>query len=373
MLTIDVVTTVPAFKALESEWNDLASMFPTPLHQFEWFAASLEAFGPNKKLAVFVARANGAARAIAPLLIETTLGLPRLVILGNETAEPNAFIYSEQAALGALADGIVQSGLPIWLRRLNVDSVELEQLTGNHRKGGSLFTNRANTATAHVTFRTDWKAIEANMSPSSRTFLRRKRKLAEREGQLELEVLSPTPATVDDQLREVFRVEASGWKGRRGTAILSDPQLHSFYLNYGRRAAALGILRLFFLRIGPAIAAVRMAVEHSHRLWELKIGYDERWARCSPGVLLTHETLRHACEQGLEGFEFLGRAEKWQCHWPVELRTFSAVRFYPLNIRGALLLSYDLCARIERNALRKFRKLDSRFIVSGVSRTRPDS
>ncbi len=65
---------------------------------------------------------------------------------------------------------------------------------------------------------------------------------------------------------------------------------------------------MFFLRIGDATVVARLAVEYSGRLWELKIAYDERFAKCSPGILLTHKTLRYACERGLTGHKFLGTA-----------------------------------------------------------------
>ena len=61
--------------------------------------------------------------------------------------------------------------------------------------------------------------------------------------------------------------------------------------------------------VDDTLAAVRMAVEVENTLWELKIGYDEQFAKWSPGVVLTHETIRHAFEHGLSGLEFLGRAE----------------------------------------------------------------
>jgi CelD/BcsL family acetyltransferase involved in cellulose biosynthesis len=179
------------------------------------------------------------------------------------------------------------------------------------------------------------------MSCKSRTYIRRKVKSAERAGPVAFEVVCPDEGNVDRYLGEVFRVEAAGWKGRKGTAILTDARARRFWSTYARAAARLGMLRLFFLRIGDATAAVRMAVERAGRLWELKIGYDERFARHSPGILLTHETLRYACRRGLAAHEFLGVAEPWHRWWPLETRPYASARFYPFSLAGGVALCED--------------------------------
>ena len=220
-----------------------------------------------------------------------------------------------------------------------------------------MFVVRPNSfATAWVPLDADWKTIEANMSNKNRKYIRWARNAAEREGPVKFDVVSPTEADVDNHLQEAFRVEAAGWKGRAGAAILSDPQRKRFWTLFGRTAAKLGILRFFFLRIGNETAAIRMAAEYGGRLWDLKIGYDERWAKFSPGILLTNETLRYAKEQRLDGLEFLGQAERWQRRWPIKLRYHTTVRFYPFSISGSLAFVYDtLDFMIRRSRSNRFR------------------
>jgi CelD/BcsL family acetyltransferase involved in cellulose biosynthesis len=102
------------------------------------------------------------------------------------------------------------------------------------------------------------------------------------------------------------------------------------------------MLRLFFLKIDGKRIAARMAVVNGGRLWELKIGYDEAWSNCMPGILLTHETLRWAVESGLEAHEFLGQAEQWERHWPTEEDEYVSMRIYPLAPAGQLSLVRDV-------------------------------
>ena len=105
-------------------------------------------------------------------------------------------------------------------------------------------------------------------------------------------------------------------------------------------------------RIDDAAAAARMTVEFGERLWELKIGYDERWAKCSPGIILMHETLRYACEKQLKGYEFLGHFEPWQQRWPLQTTHHATVGFYPFALAGGLSFSYDVCRLAGRKAIR---------------------
>jgi CelD/BcsL family acetyltransferase involved in cellulose biosynthesis len=161
-------------------------------------------------------------------------------------------------------------------------------------------------------------------------------------GKVEFEVLHPDVGTFTPYLEEFFRIEASGWKGRAGTAALCNPHAHQCYCDYARSATQLGTLRLFFLKIDGKAIAGRIAVEHGKRLWELKIAYDEAYSKCMPGIILTHETLRYAVERGLEAYEFLGQAEAWERHWPCEEDEYVSMRVYPFTLIGQLSLAQDV-------------------------------
>ena len=62
-------------------------------------------------------------------------------------------------------------------------------------------------------------------------------------------------------------------------------------------------------------AAAQIAIERGTRFDLLRAGYDERFARCSPGMLLTVESIRYAVRRGLRSYEFNGDAEPWTKVW----------------------------------------------------------
>jgi CelD/BcsL family acetyltransferase involved in cellulose biosynthesis len=82
-------------------------------------------------------------------------------------------------------------------------------------------------------------------------------------------------------------------------------------------------------------------VECFDRFWLFKIGYDEQFARCSPGTLLMLHTVRYAAERGLVSYEFLGSADPWTAHWTQLQLPCVAVRAYPLRARGAVSFLSD--------------------------------
>lgn len=351
-MAVEVISDIPGFQALKPEWNVIASGFDSPLHRHEWFAAYLEAFGDLSDFAIFVVRTDGAVRAIAPLVVDRSSGVARLVMSSQRMREPSGFLYADRASLTVLCEAVLGSGMPVVLARLGMHSEEVCEFRRCKRPSG-LFIARAGGAVARVPLNLDWSVFEARISSGLRSFVRRKRKIAEREGPLRFETVSPDAVNVDAYAEQLFRLEAAGWKSRAGTAILRNPRMHRFFLEYARRAAQENILRMFFLKIGTDVVAARMAVEYGARLWELKIGYDERWAKCSPGILLTHETLRYCCERGLVAHEFLGGAEHWQARWPIELRRDLTPRFYPLSLRGGVALSLDACEIAVKRATKR--------------------
>jgi CelD/BcsL family acetyltransferase involved in cellulose biosynthesis len=151
-------------------------------------------------------------------------------------------------------------------------------------------------------------------TPRASTVRRHRRKL-EREGELRVDV---EPGT--EHLEDGFRLEASGWKGENGTAIISSSQTHTFYAEFARRAAERGILRLFFLRLDERPIAFVLGLEDNGRLYYVKGGFDVEFRAFGPGVIITHEMIGHAREQGLSTFEFLGGEDRWKLEWTTKLR-----------------------------------------------------
>jgi CelD/BcsL family acetyltransferase involved in cellulose biosynthesis len=355
MSHVEVISSEADLLALAADWNRLADREGNPLRRFEWFRASSNALDAGKRLRVLVCRDGSGVRGIVPLVADGTWPATRLRMLDHFTFEPTGFLYSDEESLSALCAAMLAQRKPIEIGRLRAGGPEIEILRAASGLGGLAIAPSLNAPTARVDLSVGWEAIERAMSTSSRSIIRRKRRAAERSGAVTVTAQSPTADTVDAAMADLFRVESAGWKSRAGTSILRDARMHRFLSAYGQAAAREGILRLYFLHIGADLAAARMAIEHGSALWEIKIGYDERWAKVSPGMLLTHECLRLASESGLTGFEFLGVASPWQMHWPVELTQHRRFYFFPPSVTGVTAFS-DTALAFARARLNPFRR-----------------
>jgi CelD/BcsL family acetyltransferase involved in cellulose biosynthesis len=270
----------------------------------------------------------------------------RLETIGaSQLFEPTDFTWRDGDALDRLVAAIAAERRPLRLPRMPAGSPAVGRLARTFR----LLQQRPSGACPVVPVVED---PERRLGARRRQDLRRARRRAEARGQLRTDVHEPAPDEVEPLLDVAFAVEARSWKGRAGSALSDDTLRGRFYRAYGRSAATAGMLRIAFLRIDDQPVATQIAIERAGALWLLKIGYDERYAACSPGQLLMAETLRWAAERGLERCEMLGTAAPWTRMWAEDAWPCTTVYAYPLNARGAAAALQD-SVRATTRALRR--------------------
>jgi hypothetical protein len=97
-------------------------------------------------------------------------------------------------------------------------------------------------------------------------------------------------------LETFLALEASGWKGRRGTALKQNDGDAIFIRRATAALAETGQCEIITLRAGRTPVAAGIVLRHGDRAFFFKIGVDERFAKISPGVQLTLELTRHLCD-----------------------------------------------------------------------------
>jgi len=336
------------------DWNDLESVTISPTQHLVWARSCLEVFHESDQPQTTVVRRHGRAIAIAPL-IRTSRPVPRLKQAGVAGLfEPTDFLYRDEAALDELADQLAQQPSPLFLERLPFGSAVPAALQRAF-KGRGLVRVTSSSPCPYIELDASWCNPEQTFNSGRRSDFRRARRHAERLGAVTFEVHSPRPHEVGVLLEEAIAVENSSWKGAQGTAMARDPARGAFFRRYSIAAAANGILRMAFMRIAGKAVAMQLAVECHGRFWLLKIGYDERVGRASPGQLLMLHTLKYAADRNLESFEFLGCVAPWTDVWTTKLRACTSVRAYPFSAPGMLALAVD-GGRYLRQRLEKARK-----------------
>lgn len=127
--------------------------------------------------------------------------------------------------------------------------------------------------------------------------LRRQRSRLADDGALQFAV-AEAPHQVAKALDQFLKLEAAGWKGKRGTALGSNAGNAHFIKDAAARLSANNNFKVATLTRGAEVIAVGLAVQHGSRAYFYKVAYDEAVAKWSPGVQLTLEFTRHFCADG---------------------------------------------------------------------------
>jgi CelD/BcsL family acetyltransferase involved in cellulose biosynthesis len=143
---------------------------------------------------------------------------------------------------------------------------------------------------------------EAGSADERAAGLRARKELQRQERRLmESGALTQRVATSRADVRDAFEhflaLEARGWKGRAGTAMMQDPSAAAFARSAMRALAGEGRCRIDLLELdgAPIAATIELRAGATTSFW--KIAYDEQHARFSPGVQLAARlSARHLAE-----------------------------------------------------------------------------
>jgi len=330
-----VLESVEEFAAIESAWNRLAA---TPSLTHEWALAWWRAFAPDGAFAALLVDEHGELRAGASLVRRSS----RVVeSAANEHTGDWDAIAADDSARAALwrhlatlpATTLRLTGVPGSSRSLSIASEAL------HDSGFRTAVSRQQLS-PFLTLPGSWDELLARVSQNQRSNVRRYRKRLEREGEIAFRTVRGPD--LGRELDRFYELEASGWKGAAGTAIIRDASAHRLYTEFARAAAAKGWLRLHLLELDGAPIAAAYGCVLGDAAFLLKSAFDERYRRLAPGTMLRAEALRAAIAEGLSRYEFMGDADQHKLQWGPELRERSLLGAY----RGSAVPAYVYRHRI---------------------------
>jgi CelD/BcsL family acetyltransferase involved in cellulose biosynthesis len=142
---------------------------------------------------------------------------------------------------------------------------------------------------------------------------------------------------VDGALREFLTLEASGWKGREGTALALDERRVQFYRRWVQEAAGRGALAIRALTLDGRIVAMHLGLRHRETYYLPKTAYEERLGSVSPGQILHAEVVAECQARGLRELDFLGPDMDWKRDWGPEHRPHDWLYVYRPSLAGRAL------------------------------------
>ncbi len=102
---------------------------------------------------------------------------------------------------------------------------------------------------------------------------------------------------VDQWVSDFLSLEASGWKGRHGSAIALLEKDREFFLEVAYEGFRRGRLQMLSLDLNGKPIAQKFDITAGRADFALKIAYDESYSRFSPGVLLELERIQRLHEE----------------------------------------------------------------------------
>lgn len=273
------------------------------------------------------------ARWILPLVASRRHGLRRLSGAGGESQRRD--LACAPADWPEVAARLVQARHWDWL------DVDRMPAATAHGWGQALAAHgcrvlvRPSEQQRYLPLRRPWPQVEQDWSPALRHRLpRHEQALRQRGASLELVT---APAMAAAVFERCLAVEASGWKGRAGTAMLSRPPVAEFYRRLVMTLAAQGMLRLHWLHCRGELLAFDLCVTTPRGLAGLKIGMAESWKKLVPGMVLQLWVLRAAHAAGVAEYDFLGGDDAHKAEWTPHCRRLCRLQAFAPTLRGRLV------------------------------------
>jgi hypothetical protein len=321
-----------ALERLEADWRRLYSSMPlrSSAHLYEANLAYLDHLMRSPEAFRCLALSDGRQiRAICPLeaRAETALGIPVPAwAIPHHLLTPVAdALYADDDAGRALAPAVAAflRQNPEGRRLLVLGPTPADSVLWDGVR--RLDPKRCCT---HVTHRLDvfdceqpFDELMARLGKHFRRNLRSHRNKLNRLDDVQF-VTAAEDATLGPALETFLDIEASGWKGEKGTrtAIRFKPDQPAFFRALATTFDAGDRCEINALHVEGRCIASEFCIRTGAEYARVKIGYDEEYAGLGPGQLILQTTLERLCQDpGVKCFNMMSGAG-WLGDWhPDEL------------------------------------------------------
>jgi len=310
-MSVVVVRDLSTLSGFVPAWEELAAaaLEPNVFYEHWMLLPALEAFGADKDINVVLVLIHDPHNPDAPAKLGGLFPLeqiPRykklMVPVLSLWQHAHCYVCTPLVRADAARECMVE--LFQWLRSggANASLLELRCISGDGRFH-KLLVDLSNelglrTCITDIFTRGLWRERnEKDTLPESavpgalrRRLRRKERRLSER-GRVEHLAMRPED-DIGRWIDEFLRVEASGWKGQRGSALASSESDRRYFTEIATSAFRRGRLLMLGLNFDGLPIARRCAFVAGEGSFAFKTAYDEEFADFSPGAILEMDSLR---------------------------------------------------------------------------------
>jgi len=181
----------------------------------------------------------------------------------------------------------------------------------------------------------------------NRNIRRHKKRLQDEIGPIRL---NATPA--DQESTDLFiDIESSGWKGESKCAIKYSKHLCRAYLAAAGHEGSLSRAYIFTLYAGSQPISSSYGLVYQDRISLLKIGFEEKFARFSPGSLLLSEIVEYSRANGILQL-CLSTFPDWAKRWKPRQNNKNTAYIYGYGPAGRRRYAFDRAMRLPNKLVR---------------------
>lgn len=350
-LSAEWISAPGRFEELRAEWDALLPENAHPFDLHEWYGVWWKAFGDGGDLAVCTVRDGDELAGVLPLWVDGS----RVKGLANGHSGMFRPLARDGEAMEVLvAAAFSRDAREVDLRMLPAADPTVPLLEAAAVRASMRPLAEAGFVSPIVDTSGDLEAWRRESNSSWKKRLARYRRKMQRDHDATLEIVA-VPDRLDAWLEEGFRIEQSGWKGEGGTAILSAPATELFYREIAQRFHDRGELRLSRIALDGEVVAFSFCIQSGGSLYSLKAGYDERWRKLVPGLVMQLSIIERCFELELEAYELLGETSDWKEKVATGSRAHTNLRVFPRGPAGTV--GYGYRAHLRPRLKRAHRRL----------------
>jgi CelD/BcsL family acetyltransferase involved in cellulose biosynthesis len=314
MVCINRITKSTEVEALAPAWHALWQRTPdaTPFQSPEWLLCWWRYFG-NTAPRVAAAYDGDGLIGLLPLYILDEQGCRKLLPFGVSLSDYfDALIDARHPGLGnTLLECLID--VPDW------DECYLPELPPGSALAAagcrSAFAEDRNHGAACPVLRLPSNVARLSEIVPEKTlrYVHRARRRAAPVG--DVIVTRAENSSLEGCMGELFRLHERRWQRAGGSGVCADPIVRRFHLSAATQLADAGMLRLYLLRVGDAVAAAYYGFTAKRSTYAYLSGFDPDCAALRPGAQLIHYAIEEAIRDGAREFHFLRGGEDYKYSW----------------------------------------------------------
>lgn len=340
------VSSLLEFDTLAGIWREVtkAGGQTSPFLSHDWFACCWRSAGPNRDREVWILEDSTGPVALIPLLRWKTRvrGLPVRVVEFMESPDTP---FADLPVATQTAE-VIGTFLDALRARRDWDIFMFPKLPAQSTTFGTLqallpgqfpWRIAGREQSPYLTVSGTWDEFLRQKTQRFRKTYRNIENRLRRLGAVSVE----EHRTVDPDgpiFAEVMDVSRQSWKGARGFAMATMPEMPRFFRELTQRASENGWLRLWILRVDGRAVATEYQIAENGSLYALRADFDEGLADLSPGAHLNLRIIRSLFEErGIQEYDMGPGANSYKLRWATGAHEILTVQVYAPTAYGRLL------------------------------------